>query len=153
MTPPEHAKFIVERRLPGSPAHAFRFWAEPDLKRIWTGCHAEWEELENRFAFSPGAIESVRWQMPDGQEFAVRIHYFEILAAQRIVYAYDMALGGRCISVSLVTVEFVPADGETLMRFTEQAAFLDGSDSAARIAGTHEGFDRLVLLMAEAHNA
>jgi uncharacterized protein YndB with AHSA1/START domain len=150
---PEHRQFVVERILPGGPAHAFRFWAEADLKRIWTGCHADWQEIENRFAFVPGGEEAVRWRMPDGQEFSVRIHYFEIIAGERIVYAYEMALGGRCISASLVTVELIPDGARTRMRFTEQAAFLDGGDPAARIAGTHEGFDRLALLMAEAHPA
>jgi uncharacterized protein YndB with AHSA1/START domain len=153
MPAPDHRQFVVERMLPGSPAHAFRFWAEPDLKRIWAGCHADWEEIENRFAFVPGGQEVVRWRMPDAQEFGVRIHYFEILAAQRIVYAYEMALGGRCISASLVTVELIPDGAQTRMRFTEQAAFLDGGDPAARIAGTHDGFDRLALLMADAHSA
>lgn len=150
---PDHRQFVVERMLPGTPAHAFRYWAEPDLKAIWTGCHPDWEEIENRFDFVPGGIESVRWRMPDGQEFGVRIHYFEILAAQRIVYAYEMALAGSCISASLVTIELFPDGAETRMRFTEQATFLDGGDPAARIAGTHEGFDRLVLLMGKAHRA
>lgn len=45
----DHSTFVVERDLPGSPAYAFRFWAEPELKRRWTDCHPDWAVLEDRF--------------------------------------------------------------------------------------------------------
>ena len=61
--------------------------------------------------------------------------FHDIVAAQRIVYAYDMFLDGTRISVSLATVEFTAAGvSGTHMVFTEQGAFLDGHESPARRA-------------------
>lgn len=35
----DHRSFVIERTLPGSPTHAFRFWSDHALKRRWTSCH------------------------------------------------------------------------------------------------------------------
>jgi len=43
-------------------------------------------------------------------------------AGQRIVFAYDMAIGGRKLSASLVTVEFEAVDAGARMVYTEQLA-------------------------------
>ncbi|MYZ49123.1 SRPBCC family protein [Propylenella binzhouense] len=148
-----HATFVIERALPGRPAHAFRFWSEPALKRLWNSCHPEWETLESRFDFRKAGSEATRWRMPEGGILEVRAHYFEIEPAVRIVYAYEMVRDGRCLSVSLATAEFAPEGAATRMTFTEQAAFLDGSGPDARRAGTDEGFDRLAAVMEQAETA
>ena len=64
---------------------------------------------------------------------------------ERIVYAYEMRLDGRKISVSLATFEFkAAAGGGTAFRMTEQGAFLDGYDDAgSREHGTNVLLDRL----------
>jgi len=142
----DHHTFVVERDLPGSTAHAFRFWAEPELKRRWTDCHPDWAVLEDLFDFRVGGIEAKRWQMPDGQELTFRAQYLDIMSGQRILYAYEMGFGGQRVSASLATVELLPAGARTRMKFTEQAAFLAGGDGARRqrVGGTETGFDRLV---------
>ena len=145
-----HATFVIERTLPGNPAHAFRFWSEPDLKQLWNSCHADWETIECQFDFRNGGSEVTRWRMPDGQVFGVRMQYFEVVPAIRIVYAYEMTLDGRCLSASLATVEFAPEGAETRMTFTEQAAVLDGSGTDMRRVGTNEGFDRLADILERA---
>jgi len=146
-----HRTFTVERRLPGSPRHAFRFWSDPALKRAWTDCHADWEVLEDRFDFRAGGEEVKRWRMPGGAELSLYARYFDIEPTRRIVYAFDMAFGGARQSVSLATVELIAGGGETRMLFTEQIAFLGGEEALrGRIAGTAEGFDRLVAVAAAA---
>ncbi|MGA7198156.1 hypothetical protein [Roseiarcus sp.] len=57
---------------------------------------------------------------------------------ERIVYAYEMHLDGRKISVSLVTMQIKPAGpGRATLKVTEQGAFLDGYDDAgSRESGT-----------------
>jgi uncharacterized protein YndB with AHSA1/START domain len=72
MNDTHHSTFTVERNLPGSPRHAFRFWSEPELKLRWTDCHPDWTVLEERFEFRIGGSEVRRWRMPDGQELAFR---------------------------------------------------------------------------------
>jgi len=145
----DHHTFVVERDLPGSPAHAFRFWAEPALKRRWTDCHPEWTVLEDLFDFRVGGVEAKHWRMPDGQEMTFHARYLDIVPGQRILYAYEMTFGGQRVSASLATVELLRADSRTRMKFTEQAAFLTGGDGARRqrIGGTEDVFDGLVELI------
>ncbi len=151
MNDTHHSTFTVERTLPGSPRHAFRFWSDPALKLSWTDCHADWTVLEEHFDFRVGGDEVRRWRMPGGQELAFRARYFDIEPPRRIVYAFAMSVGSSRQSVSLATVELGAAGNATRMLFTEQLAFLGGEDARrARIAGTAEGFDRLVAVVAAA---
>ena len=63
---------------------------------------------------------------------------------ERLVYAYEMTLDDRKISVSLATLELKPAGTGTRLIVTEQGAFLDGYDDAgARQHGTGMLLDRL----------
>ena len=144
-----HRTFSVERNLPGSPRHAFRFFADAALKRAWNDCHADWTVLEDRFEFRVGGEEVKRWRLPGGGELAFRARYFDIEPARRILYAFDMVMGAGRQSVSLATVEFGPAGDDTRMLFTEQIAFLGDEEALrSRIDGTSEGFDRLVEVAA-----
>lgn len=141
----EHATFTIERRLPARPRHAFRFFSEPALKRRWTSCHPDWTVKEESFDFRPGGGEATLWRTSEGEEQRFRAHYFDIVAGQRILYAYDMDFRGEKLSASLVTVVFTPEDGQTRLTFTEQAAYLGGPDARRqRLAGTEWGLDRLV---------
>jgi uncharacterized protein YndB with AHSA1/START domain len=63
---------------------------------------------------------------------------------ERIVYAYDMHLDDRRISVSLATVELKAARAGARLIFTEQGAFLDGLDTPEqREQGTGSLLDAL----------
>jgi len=143
-----HRTFVIERDLPGSVAHAFRFWSDHQLKRRWTACHPDWQVMEDHFAFEIGGSERMTWRMPDGTEQAMHAYYLEIHPRERIIYAYTMLTEGRSISSSLVTVEFTGRGGTTLMTFTEQAVFGDVEDGDIRESGTGIGFDRLIEEMA-----
>lgn len=144
-----HRTFVIVRELPGSPAHAFRFWSDHELKRRWNVCHPSWEVIEDRFDFRVDGGERMIWRMPDGTEQAMLAHFLEIAPRQRIVYAYTMRTDGESISSSLVTVEFEGISGRTTMTFTEQAVFLDVKDGDIRESGTGFGFDRLRDVMGE----
>jgi uncharacterized protein YndB with AHSA1/START domain len=145
----EHSTFVIERELPASPRHAFRFWSEAELKSRWTSCHPDWTVLEDVFDFRIGGAEAKRWRTTEGNEQAFRAHYLDIVPESRIVYAYSMSFQGRMLSASLATIEFIPAGMQTRMIFTEQAAFLDGSGARReRVAGTEAGLDRLIEVIA-----
>jgi uncharacterized protein YndB with AHSA1/START domain len=146
----DHRSFVITRDLPGSPRHAYRFWAEIDLKRRWMSCHPDWSVIEDHFDFRIDGSEVMRWRMPDGTEQEMLAHFLEIYPAQRIVYAYTMRTNGAPISSSLVTVEFTDSDaGATRMTFTEQAVFGNAADGEMRQSGTGIGLDRLVAAMVE----
>jgi len=145
----DHRTFVIERDLPGSPGHAFRFWSDHELKRRWNACHPDWTVLEDHFDFRADGGERVRWRMADGTEQAMLATFLEIHPRERIVYAYTMRTDGQPISSSLVTVEFAGTDGKTRMTFTEQAVFRAAADGDIRESGTGIGFDRLRQAMLE----
>ena len=145
----DHRSFVIERALPGSPSHAFRFWSDHQLKRRWNACHPDWTVIEDSFDFGVDGRESMIWRMPDGTEQAMLAHFLEIHPRQRIVYAYTMRTNGVPISSSLVTVEFESRDGTTIMTFTEQAVFGNSTDGYTRESGTAVGFARLQKVMAD----
>lgn len=149
----DHRTFVIERELPGSVAHAFRFWSDHQLKRRWNACHPDWQVIEDTFDFRVDGGERVIWRMPDGTEQAMLAYFLEIAPRERIVYAYTMRTDGSAISSSLVTVEFVGRDGRTRMTFTEQAMFGDPADGDIRESGTGAGFERLREVMAEDETA
>ena len=140
----EHTTFTIERDLPGSPAHAFRFWADPRLKALWNACHADWTVLEEAFDFRVGGAERKHWRTPEGKDLTFQAFYLDIEPGRRIIYAYEMTFGGQRLSASLVTVELKPLGATTRATVTEQAAFLTGGIREQRIQGTEEGYDRLV---------
>ena len=128
----EHATFAVEREYGASPERTFAAWADPKAKARWYVDLDAQLELD----FRVGGRERHSGRAPDGRAYRYEALFHDIVAAQRIVYAYDMFLDGTRISVSLATVEFAPAgDGGTHMVFTEQGAFLDGHESPAGRAG------------------
>jgi uncharacterized protein YndB with AHSA1/START domain len=144
-----HTTFVIERELPASPKHAFRFFSEKALKERWNACHPSWTVLEDRFDFRVGGVEAKRWRTGEGHEQTFFAHYLDIVPPSRIIYAFDMSFRGERVSASLATIELVPDGTRTTMLFTEQLAFLAGREAMQmRIAGTGTGFDRLVEVVA-----
>jgi uncharacterized protein YndB with AHSA1/START domain len=144
-----HTTFVIERKLPSGPAHVFLFWSEKVLKRRWTDCHPDWTVLEDRFEFTPGGEETLRWRTGEGFEQSFTARYLDIAPGRRIIYAFEMSSAGSRVSVSLATVEFHPAKGGTRMLYTEQMAFLAGEEAMRmRVAGTGDGFERLADALA-----
>lgn len=74
--------------------------------------------------------QGIRGAWANGPVSTFEARYWDIVPDQRIVYTSDMHLDEKRISVSLATVEFMPAGTGTRMLFTEQAVFLDGYDDA-----------------------
>jgi uncharacterized protein YndB with AHSA1/START domain len=147
---PAHSRFTLDRVLPGSPAHAFRFWSDPKLKNLWAGCHPDWTEREVRHDFRVGGHDFSRLADPAGVEHEVDIAYLDIAAPDRVVYSYAMRVNAKPLSASLVTLLFRPHNRGSLMRYDEHLLLLDGSEGAtAREIGTGHGFDRLEAVMAE----
>jgi uncharacterized protein YndB with AHSA1/START domain len=123
----------------------FQAWADPVARRSWSDCHPG-HTTGYSLDFRQHGRETHRVVHPDGSVQLIEKVFFDIVDGRRIVFAYDIALNGRRLSVSLVTVDFEPAAGGTLMTYTEQLAYLDGhEDVAERLRGTNEGLDRLAL--------
>jgi uncharacterized protein YndB with AHSA1/START domain len=139
-----HATFVIERTYDASPARVFAAWSEAEAKARWFSCHEERATAEYQLDFRVGGREINRVGPRGGPVHSFDGRYLDIVADQRIVFAYDMHLDDTRISVSLATVELEPARAGTRLIFTEQAAFLDGyNDLAGREEGTRAGLDNL----------
>ena len=131
--------FTIERRFSQTPAQAFRAFADPELKARWFGAPDTWTEQERAIDFRVGGSELSAARDDGGRHHLFRSRYHEIADAERIVYAYDMLLDQRLVSVSLATIEFRRGDdgGGTHLVFTEHGAFFDElEDPADREHGT-----------------
>src|SRR5262249_33209351 len=99
--------------------------------------------------FRPGGREIHRATLPDGKQQLIEKTFLEIVPDARIIFAYAIEADGRFLSASLVTAEFHRDGSGTLLKLTEQLAYLDGHmDLDERIRGTSEGLDRLALELA-----
>jgi uncharacterized protein YndB with AHSA1/START domain len=140
----QHGTFVIERVLDFPPARVFFAWADPAAKARWFLGPDDWESTEHVLDFRVGGREHVSGVPPDAPVYSVDATYQDIVPDQRIVYTYDMHIKGARISVSLATIEFLPAGNGTRLKVTEQGVFLDGHDVPAdRERGTKELLDNL----------
>ena len=132
-----HAHFTIERSYPWTPAQTFSAFADPRLKRQWFGRPEDDPDAGWELDFRIGGEEVNRGPGPGGVPVVFRSRYHDIVPDERIVYAYDLELDGRLVSVSLATIQLHAEGGGTRLVFTEHGAFLDGlDDPAAREHGT-----------------
>ena len=125
-----HATFAIDRTYDAAPARVFQAFADPVAKARWFIGPKEWGAFEHKLDFRVGGREVNRGGPKDGPKHAFDAVYLDIVDGQRIIYSYTMHIGDKRISISLATIELKPQGKGTLMRFTEQGAFLDGYDDA-----------------------
>ncbi|HEY4450306.1 MAG TPA: SRPBCC domain-containing protein [Solirubrobacteraceae bacterium] len=136
----DHETFEIVRTYEAAPAAVFGAWAEPEAKASWFGPAGAARTLE----FEVGGREHFVAAGPDGASYTYDALYYDIVADERIVYAYEMHRDGTRISVSLSTVAFEADGAQTRLTYTEQCAFLDGHDTVvAREHGTGEMLNAL----------
>ena len=142
--------FTIERRLRQAPEQVFRAFADPALKRRWFGAPESWGDSAWELDFRVGGSELSVGRDPGGTLHEFHSRYHDIVDGERIVFAYDLLLDGRLISVSLTTVETRPEADGTQLVFTEHGAFFDGlEDPAEREHGTGLLIDNLTTFLAD----
>jgi uncharacterized protein YndB with AHSA1/START domain len=125
-----HATFRIERTYPASPAQVFKALTDPAAKAKWFTGGNGYTLLAREMDVRPGGREHVKGRKDNGVVSTFDAVYHDVVADERIVYAYEMHLDDRKISVSLATLELKPAGTDTRLVMTEQGAFLDGYDDA-----------------------
>jgi uncharacterized protein YndB with AHSA1/START domain len=143
-SPVVHSTFSIERTYPTTPFRVFAAFADPALKRRWFVEGEGWIIDAYSLDFRVGGYERSRFRFADSPPMGNDTIFLEIVPEQRIVFAYTMTRNDEPFSVSLTTIELTPNGATTNLRYTEQGAFLDGTDqSADREQGCRELLEAL----------
>lgn len=145
-----HSTFVIERSYPQPCERVFAAFAEPARKRRWyaEGDH-EIQEFEAEFRVGGGERFKYRFKEGHpiaGSEIANESSYHDIVAQTRIILTSKMSLNGKVILVTLLTIEFVPADTGTDLILTHQGAYLEWAGGPNMI---EEGWRRLLIRLQE----
>ncbi len=142
--PVAHATFSLERVFDASPARLFHALVDKAAKARWFVGGDGYELLERTMDVRVGGRERLKGRWRSGVVSNFEAVYCDVVPDRRLVYAYEMSLDERKISVSLATLELEPAGAGVRLRLTEQGAFLDGyEDAGSRERGTGWLLDQL----------
>lgn len=134
-----HATFRIDRTYSVAPSRVFAAWASAEAKTRWFFGPNEWKRHVYEMDFRVGGTERLVGGVKGREPHSFEARYFDIVPNERIVYAYEMHIGDKKISVSLATIELQAEGNGTHMTLTEQGVFLDGYDDAgSREKGTIE---------------
>ncbi len=147
-----HSTFVVEHSYTTTPERVFAAFADPNQKREWYAERGAFEVEEFKMDFRAGGVDLGRYRfkpgtpVPAGTPIVYDTVYQDIVPNRRIVLAYTITLGGRRISSSLATFEFLRTQQGTDLIFTEQGAFYEGADGPEIRA---DGWKHLLQFLAE----
>jgi uncharacterized protein YndB with AHSA1/START domain len=142
--PVVHRTLSFERAYPAPPARVFAAFADPGSKRRWFAEGEDVEVDEFTLDFRVGGFERTRFRFAGGAPMRNDTLILDIVAGERIVFAYALTAEEVRTSAALTTVELAAAGGGTRLLLTEQVAFLDGVDgTASRRSGWGALLDRL----------
>lgn len=140
-----HATFHLERTYNSPVARVWQALTDAAAKQKWfAGPPGRWEQLERHMDVSSGGRERLKGRWEGGVVSTFDATYYDVIPNERLVYAYEMHLDDKKISVSLATLQLEGTGGKTTLKITEQGAFLDGYDDAgSREQGTQHLLDAL----------
>jgi uncharacterized protein YndB with AHSA1/START domain len=140
-----HATFDLERAYDAPDARVWKALTDAEAKQKWfAGAAGRWTLIERRMDVRVGGREILKGRWEGGVVSTFDAIYHDVVPNERLVYAYQMLLDERKISVSLATLQLVAQGSRTTLKVTEQGAFLDGYDDAgSRKRGTEALLDAL----------
>jgi uncharacterized protein YndB with AHSA1/START domain len=140
-----HGTFHLERTYEAPAARVWQALTDATAKQAWfSGPPGRWELLERHMDVRVGGTERLKGRWDSGMVSTFDAAYHDVIPNERLVYSYVMHLDARKISVSLATMQLRAENEKTVLRVTEQGAFLDGYDDAgSRERGTGQLLDAL----------
>jgi len=140
-----HATFHLQRTYDAPAARVWKALTDQGAKQKWfAGPSGRWELLERHMDVRVGGRERLTGRWEGGVVSTFDATYFDVIENERLVYAYEMTMDDKKISVSLATMQLRAEGRATTLTVTEQGAFLDGYDDAgSREQGTGHLLDAL----------
>ena len=135
--PMKHGGLSLTRQINAPREKVYEAWTTLEHRKHWFVGPA-WTEIKRSLELKTNGIEIAHGRFEDGTEtiYTARFHLIE--PNIRLIYAFDMHVGGRLFSVSLAGVEFKSKSKATELTYTEQGLFLIGEYNAeSRTAGTN----------------
>ena len=125
-----HGEFTIGRVFATTPERLYQAFTDAEAKAKWFQGPEGWRLLERAMDVRVGGRERAKGQFPHGLTTTFDAVYLDVVANERLIYAYEMRLDGVKISASLATLSFAPDPMGARLTLTEQGAFLDGYDDA-----------------------
>ncbi len=146
-----HAIFHLKRSYDAPVARVWRALTDIEAKAKWFPLvPGKWELLERQMDVRVGGRERLKGRWESGMVSTFDAIYHDVIPHERLVYAYDLYLDDKKISISLATLELKADGSKTVLLVTEQGAFLDGYDDAgSREHGTGLLLDALGASLAD----
>jgi uncharacterized protein YndB with AHSA1/START domain len=139
-----HNTFVIDRAFDAPVARVFKAFADWEAKKRWFASPEGWVQGEATMDFRVGGREVNKGGPKGGPVHSFEARYYDIVPNERIVYAYEMYMDDKRISVSVATFELKAEGNRTRLKLTEQGVYLDGFDNGAqREEGTRELLDAL----------
>jgi uncharacterized protein YndB with AHSA1/START domain len=145
-----HNTFVVERSYPAPLEKVFAAFADPAKKQRWYAPDGETNMVDKfELDFRVGGEEFYSMHFKEGHPLtghtlSNKNCYSEIVPNRRVIFSSTMKVSEKTISVSLGTIELLPAKQGTTLVLTFQSAFLEGADGPAmREAGWRSLLDKL----------
>jgi uncharacterized protein YndB with AHSA1/START domain len=138
------ASFSIERIIDAPCEKVYKAFADTAAKERWFKGPSV-EPGSHTMDFREGGHETNTAKFHGDTTHRFEATYYDIVPNERIVYAYEMYLNDKRISVSLSTIVLRSDGDKTKLILSEDGVFLDGADTPElRERGTNDLLNALV---------
>jgi uncharacterized protein YndB with AHSA1/START domain len=131
-----HETIVMERTYDALVARLFMAFADPLARVKWSAPSDTAIILYDETNFAVGGRDVFRCGARSDPKYRGETHYLHIVPDSRIVSSETIDAGGKRLSASLTTVEFIAQGTQTHLKLTVQVAAFEGPDM---IEGTKFG--------------
>lgn len=131
MTTIAHTTMVMERTYSASSARVFKAWADVEVRARWSAPASHMQIIYEAADFRVGGRDTSRCIEPGTADYVANVYYLDIRENLRIVFAENVAHGGKRQSAALISVELSPKGDATHLLLTMQIASFDDTGMEA----------------------